>query len=126
MHSRPPSIAIFAIPESGVNVLEVMTDLRGVVSELAENELKRNGLHIFSDYDGTHYIMDSISMVRNNLLLGMMLVVGGSSIWFFIPPGWPKMAALGMIGLGCLSVVSLNTCPKQVAVKVTDEESSSS
>lgn len=60
------------------------------------------------------------------LALGMMLVVGGSSIWFFIPPGWPKMAALGMIGLGCLSVVSLNTCPKQVAVKVTDEESSSS
>ena len=60
------------------------------------------------------------------LALTMMLVVGGSSIWFFIPLGWPRMAALGMIGLGCLSVVSLKTCPRNVAVKVTDENSSAS
>jgi multidrug efflux pump subunit AcrB len=76
------SISIFAIPESGVNVLEVMTGLRGVVSELADNELKRNGLYIYSDYDETHYIMDSISMVRNNLLLGMMLAI--VVLWWFL------------------------------------------
>jgi len=60
------------------------------------------------------------------LALTMMLVVGGSSIWFFIPHGWPRMAALGMIGLGCLSVVSLKTCSKNVTVTVTDDNSSAS
>jgi len=60
----------------------VMTGLRAVVAELAENELKRAGLHIFGDYDETQYIMESISMVRNNLLLGIMLAV--VVLWWFL------------------------------------------
>ena len=43
--------------------------------------------------------------------LTMMIGVGGSSIWFFTPPGWPQAAAAGMVMLGILTVLSLNTCP---------------
>jgi uncharacterized membrane protein YbaN (DUF454 family) len=46
------------------------------------------------------------------LSLFMMAVVGGTSIWFFVPVGWPKYAGAGLVGLGCLTVLSLKTCPR--------------
>jgi uncharacterized membrane protein YbaN (DUF454 family) len=47
------------------------------------------------------------------LALFMMAVVGGISIWFFVPAGWPRIAGLGLVGVGCLTVLSLKTCPRQ-------------
>ena len=47
------------------------------------------------------------------LSLFMMAVVGGTSIWFFVPDGWPKYAGAGLVGLGCLTVLSLKTCPRK-------------
>lgn len=43
--------------------------------------------------------------------LTMMIVVGGASIVLFVPPGWPRLAGLGLIVLGCLVVLSLKACP---------------
>jgi multidrug efflux pump subunit AcrB len=77
-----PGIAINASPESGVNVLEVMQGLRDVVSDLSENDLDRAGLTMFGDYDETEYILGSIGMVRNNLLLGICLAV--VVLWWFL------------------------------------------
>jgi multidrug efflux pump subunit AcrB len=76
------SISLYAVPESGVNVLEVMAGLTEVVKDLSENELHRRGLEIYSDYDETKYILESISMVRGNLLLGMVLAV--VVLWWFL------------------------------------------
>ena len=45
------------------------------------------------------------------LALTMMAAVGGTSILFFVPPGWPRLAGLGLVALGCLVVSSLKTCP---------------
>ena len=47
------------------------------------------------------------------LAVSMMVVVGGISIVFFVPDGWPKLAGLGLLGLGCLTVLKLKTCPFQ-------------
>ena len=47
------------------------------------------------------------------LALFMMAVVGGISIWFFVPAGWPRIAGLGLVGAGCLTVLSLKTCPRK-------------
>jgi uncharacterized membrane protein YbaN (DUF454 family) len=47
------------------------------------------------------------------LALFMMAVVGGISIWFFVPAGWPRIAGLGLVGVGCLTVLSLKTCPRK-------------
>ncbi|MGB5291426.1 MAG: efflux RND transporter permease subunit, partial [Lysobacterales bacterium] len=77
-----PSIAVNVTPESGVNVLEVMTDLQATVADLAANELDRAGLTISQNYDETEYVKGSIKMVRNNLLLGMTLAV--VVLWWFL------------------------------------------
>jgi len=43
----------------------------------------------------------------------MMIVVGGISILFFVPTGWPRLMGLGLLGLGCLTILKLKTCPFQ-------------
>ena len=77
-----PSLAVNVIPESGVNVLEVMNELKSVIADLAENELDRAGLTIRQNYDETVYVKSSIGMVRNNLLLGMSLAM--VVLWWFL------------------------------------------
>lgn len=47
------------------------------------------------------------------LALFMMVVFGGISIVFFMPAGWPVLAGLALLGLGCLTVLKLKTCPFQ-------------
>ena len=47
------------------------------------------------------------------LAISMMIVVGGISILFFVPTGWPRIAGLVLLGLGCLTVLKLKTCPFQ-------------
>ncbi|MDX2428878.1 MAG: efflux RND transporter permease subunit [Xanthomonadales bacterium] len=76
------SIAVNVIPESGVNVLEVMTALKATIADLAANELDRAGLLIEQNYDESIYVTGSIKMVRNNLLLGMTLAV--VVLWWFL------------------------------------------
>lgn len=77
-----PSIAINAMPESGVNVYEVMADLKATVADLAENELANAGLKIEQDADDTVYISASVGMVRNNLMIGITLAV--IVLWWFL------------------------------------------
>lgn len=39
-----------------------------------------------------------------------MLGVGGSSILFAVPPGWPRWAGLALVTVGCGVLLSLRTC----------------
>ena len=77
-----PSIAVNLAPESGVNVYEVMSAANEVVADLAANELDRAGLMMSQNYEETEYITASISMVRNNLLLGISFAV--VVLWWFL------------------------------------------
>ena len=54
-----------------------------------------------------------ISTRVKTLAVFMMAVVGGISIVFFVPAGWPQFAGLGLLGLGCLTVLKIKTCPLQ-------------
>ncbi len=76
------SLALNVSPEPGVNVLEVMAEIKRTVVELQENELKRAGLVMAQSYDETVYINSSINMVRNNLLLGVSLAI--VVLWWFL------------------------------------------
>lgn len=76
------AIGVNVIPESGVNVLEVMDSLKETIADLAANELDRAGLSIKQNYDESVYVIASINMVRNNLLLGMSLAV--VVLWWFL------------------------------------------
>lgn len=76
------SIAFNAQVEKGVNVLEVMENLKEAVAELQEGPLAREGLIIEQVYDESVYIEDSIAMLRTNLLLGIALAI--FILWWFM------------------------------------------
>ena len=76
------SIAFDTQVEQGVNVLEVMEELKAAIKELEEGPLKREGLLIRQAYDESTYIEDSISMLRTNLLLGIGLAI--TILWWFM------------------------------------------
>ncbi len=76
------SIAVNAQVEKGVNVLEVMEELKVAIDELRDGPLARAGLKIRQNYDETIYIEDSIAMLRTNLLIGIALAV--SILWWFL------------------------------------------
>ncbi len=83
------ALVMNVIPESGVNVLDVMTKLKATVAKLKGGILKDNGLKIEQLYDETIYTKASISMVQNNLLLGMFLAI--AVLWFFLKRAIPAL-----------------------------------
>ncbi|MDH3532530.1 MAG: efflux RND transporter permease subunit, partial [Gammaproteobacteria bacterium] len=87
------SIAFDTQVEQGVNVLEVMADLKIAIEELQEGPLARAGLEVRQVYDESTYIEDSIAMLRTNLLLGIGLAV--SILWWFLR----KIRATFMVAL---------------------------
>lgn len=62
-----------------------------------------------------------ISLKAKLSALTMMIVVGGTSIFLFVPPGWPKLAGLGLMVLGCLVVLSLKVCPSDESSRDTEK-----
>ncbi|PKL95060.1 MAG: AcrB/AcrD/AcrF family protein [Gammaproteobacteria bacterium HGW-Gammaproteobacteria-8] len=76
-----PSIAMNVVAEPGVNILNVMAELKATVAELQHTHLDQAGLDMIQVSDDTIYIKQSISMVVTNLLIGMLLAVG--VLWWF-------------------------------------------
>jgi len=77
-----PAIAMNTQVEQGVNVINVMKDLKIAIKELNQGVLKREGLQLIQMYDETIYIGRSMALVKNNLLLGIILAV--SVLWWFL------------------------------------------
>ncbi|MCP5003447.1 MAG: efflux RND transporter permease subunit [Planctomycetes bacterium] len=69
------SIAVNAQREVGANVLNVMAGLREACIELNENILRERGLELEQVYDETEYIKSSISLVRQNVVVGGFLAI---------------------------------------------------
>ena len=77
-----PAIALGINAETGVNVIEVVEGLKVAVKELNDGILEKENLRLIQMYDESAYIDDSMSLVRNNLFLGMLLAVG--VLWWFL------------------------------------------
>jgi len=77
-----PAIAMNAQAEQGVNVIDVMEGLQAAMKELNEGPLAREGLQLIQMYDETIYIGRSMSLVQNNLMLGIMLAI--IVLWWFL------------------------------------------
>ena len=76
-----PSIAMNVVAEPGVNVLEVMGNLKATIEELKQSHLTPAGLSITQVSDDTIYIRQSIAMVATNLIVGMSLAI--LVLWWF-------------------------------------------
>jgi multidrug efflux pump subunit AcrB len=82
VESGAPALAIGVLADEGINVLNVMDDLKAAVAELRAGPLAREGLSITQIYDVTEYIKQSIGMLALNLVLGIALGVG--VLWWFL------------------------------------------
>lgn len=75
------AIMMNVVSEPGVNVLQVMNELKATVAELQRTYLEPAGLVMTQTSDDTIYIKQSVAMVVTNLLIGMVLAVG--VLWWF-------------------------------------------
>lgn len=89
LQNGEPSIAANIIPEAGVNLLDLMDDIKVKIKELQETVLTPAGLTITQVYDESLYTNGSIDMVRNNLILGMLLAI--FILWAFLRKTIPAL-----------------------------------
>ncbi|WP_154223952.1 efflux RND transporter permease subunit [Marinicella rhabdoformis] len=84
-----PSIAANIVPEAGVNLLDLMDDIKLKVDELRETVLGPAELTITQVYDESIYTNGSVNMVRNNLIMGMLLAI--FILWVFLRKKTPAL-----------------------------------
>ncbi|MFT5450947.1 MAG: multidrug efflux pump subunit AcrB [Enterobacterales bacterium] len=77
-----PAIGMGVYAEKGVNVIDVVNGLKAAAKELNEGPLIRENLVLIKMSDQTVYINRSMSLVRNNLILGVILAI--SVLWWFL------------------------------------------
>ena len=62
-------------PSSDANIVQLTNDVEKVVNQLNETTLKKEGLNIKWIYDQRPYIVDSVALVQQNILVGGLLAV---------------------------------------------------
>ncbi len=77
-----PAIGMRIIREPGSNTLEAIDALTVVLDELNDGPLAEMGYAIHKSFDPSVFIKRAISLLTNNLLLGIMLAVG--ALWLFL------------------------------------------
>ena len=69
--------------------------MRSALAELNEGVLKSEHLFIEQSWDASIYIRRAIGFVRESLLVGILLAVGG--LWYFLR-GPRALTVIGLIG----------------------------
>jgi len=77
-----PAMGIRIYRQNGANVLGALTEVKSVMDEIREGPLKELGLDVQQSFDASVFIQRAVSLVRNNLLLGVLLSVG--VLWWFL------------------------------------------
>jgi HAE1 family hydrophobic/amphiphilic exporter-1 len=74
-HMSKPVLALNAIPQSGANVIDAMSELKTTITALQTDLLSPRGLELVQVYDQTEYIESSIGLVRQSLVVGGILAI---------------------------------------------------
>jgi len=77
-----PAMSLRVDRANGANVLGTLTLVKEAVAELREGPLASAGLDIQQSFDASVFINRAVSMVTNNLILGVLLAVG--VLWLFL------------------------------------------
>lgn len=72
-HNGETALALNARRQPGTNIIEVMNGVKATVDRMNETVLPERGLILRQVSDDTIYIRDSVTLVRNNLILGAIL-----------------------------------------------------
>lgn len=77
-----PAIGMRVLREPGANTLEAIDSLTEVVNELNAGPLAEMGYAVHKSFDPSVFIKRAISLLTNNLMLGIILAVG--ALWLFL------------------------------------------
>ena len=90
-----PNISIGVRRQIGSNVVEVKDNVMKKVEELNNGLLKQHGMHMILNSEDVRYISDSVLNVRNNLLIGALLVI----MVLFLFLRTPSATFIGAMGI---------------------------
>ena len=80
-----PAMGVRIDRQNGANVLAALTEVKAAMDELREGPLQELGLDVRQSFDASVFIQRAVSLVTNNLLLGVLLAVG--VLWWFLRDG---------------------------------------
>jgi len=96
-----PAMSLRVDRANGANVLGTLTLVKEAVAELREGPLASAGLDIQQSFDASVFINRAVSMVTNNLLLGVLLAL--AVLWFFLRDGRATVLIATAIPISLLS-----------------------
>ncbi|MGD8357111.1 MAG: efflux RND transporter permease subunit [Lysobacterales bacterium] len=77
-----PAMGVRIDRQNGANVLAALTEVKATMDELRDGPLKDLGLDVQQSFDASVFIQRAVSLVTNNLLIGVLLAVG--ILWWFL------------------------------------------
>lgn len=77
-----PSIGLRVLRSNGANVLDTLDEVKRVVEEIREQELRPLGLDIAQSFDASVFINRAIGLLSGSLFAGVLLAVG--CLWWFL------------------------------------------
>ncbi len=77
-----PAMGIRIDRANGANVLAALTEVKVAMAELREGPINDLGLDLAQSFDASVFIKRAVSLVSNNLLLGVLLAIG--VLWWFL------------------------------------------
>jgi multidrug efflux pump subunit AcrB len=96
-----PAMSLRVDRANGANVLGTLTLVKEAVAELREGPLAAAGLDIQQSFDASVFINRAVSMVINNLLLGVLLAI--AVLWLFLRDGRATLLIATAIPISLLS-----------------------
>ena len=96
-----PAMSLRVDRANGANVLGTLNLVKEAVAELREGPLAAAGLDIQQSFDASVFINRAVSMVTNNLLLGVLLAIG--VLWVFLRDGRATVLIATAIPISLLS-----------------------
>jgi multidrug efflux pump subunit AcrB len=77
-----PAMGVRIDRQNGANVLAALTEVKAAMNELRAGPLAELGLDVQQSFDASVFIQRAVSLVTNNLLIGILLAVG--VLWLFL------------------------------------------
>ncbi len=110
-----PAIGMRVMKEPGANTLESIDALTDVLNELNAGPLAEMGYAIHKSFDPSVFIKRAISLLTNNLLIGVMLAIG--ALWLFLRRARATLVIAAAIPI-CLmaTIVVLNLFGRSINV----------
>ena len=85
MRSGQPAYYFTVVRQNDANTVALLDEINIAIKELNEGPLKAAGLTIDLSFDSSVHIRNALSLVQNNLGLGVLLAIG--ILWLFLR-GW--------------------------------------